>query len=111
MCIRDSAMHVAVHRERPGRMDFCDADGEDHGAVHRCIHSIMHLIDDHAHSNLVPIRFAASKIIEGDTDIIDRLKPVSYTHLKILLAHFTISPCSVKRQRNHRFVSVNAING
>ena len=55
-------------------MDFCDADGEDHGAVHRCIHSIMHLIDDHAHSNLVPIRFAASKIIEGDTDIIDRLK-------------------------------------
>ena len=53
---------------------FCDADGEDHGAVHRCIHSIMHLIDDHAHSNLVPIRFAASKIIEGDTDIIDRLK-------------------------------------
>ena len=70
----EHAMHVAVHRERPGRMDFCDADGEDHGAVHRCIHSIMHLIDDHAHSNLVPIRFAASKIIEGDTDIIDRLK-------------------------------------
>lgn len=70
----EHAMHVAVHRERPGRMDFCDADGEDHGAVHRCIHSIMHLIDDHAHSNLVPIRFAASKIIEGDTDIIERLK-------------------------------------
>ena len=70
----EHAMHVAVHRERPGRMDFCDADGEDHGAVHRCIHSIMHLIDDHAHSNLVPIRFVASKIIEGDTDIIDRLK-------------------------------------
>ena len=70
----EHAMHVAVHRERPGRMDFCDADGEDGGAVHRCIHSIMHLIDDHAHSNAVPIRFAASKLIEGDQDVIERLK-------------------------------------
>lgn len=70
----EHAMHVAVHRERPGRMDFCDENGEDHGAVHRCIHSIMHLIDDHAHENGIPIRFAASKIIEGDVDIIERLK-------------------------------------
>lgn len=70
----EHAMHVAVHRERPGRMDFCDEKGEDHGAVHRCIHSIMHLIDDHAHENGIPIRFAASKIIEGDVDIIERLK-------------------------------------
>lgn len=69
----EHAMHVAVHRERPGRMDFCEADGEDGGAVHRCIHSIMHLIDDHAHSNFVPIRFAASKLIEGDADVIKRL--------------------------------------
>lgn len=69
----EHAMHVAVHRERPGRMDFCDANGEDGGAIHRCIHSIMHLIDDHAHNNRVPIRFAASKLIEGDEDVIERL--------------------------------------
>ncbi len=69
----EHAMHVAVHRERPGRMDFCDANGEDGGAIHRCIHSIMHLIDDHAHNNKVPIRFAASKLIEGDEDVIARL--------------------------------------
>lgn len=69
----EHALHVAVYRERPGRMDFCDADGEDGGAVHRCIHSIMHLIDDHAHHNKVPVRFAASKIIEGDEEIIERL--------------------------------------
>lgn len=69
----EHAMHVAVHRERPGRMDFCDANGEDGGAIHRCIHSIMHLIDDHAHNNKVPIRFAAGKLIEGDEDVIARL--------------------------------------
>ena len=69
----EHAMHVAIYRERPGRMDFCDADGEDGGAVHRGIHSIMHLIDDHAHKNEVPIRFAASKLIEGDEDVIERL--------------------------------------
>lgn len=69
----EHAMHVAVYRERPGRMDFCDANGEDGGAIHRCIHSIMHLIDDHAHNNKVPIRFAASKLIEGDEDVIARL--------------------------------------
>lgn len=69
----EHAMHVAIYRERPGRMDFCDSEGEDGGAVHRGIHSIMHLIDDHAHKNEVPIRFAASKIIEGDQEVIDRL--------------------------------------
>ena len=71
--IIEHAMHVAVYRERPGRMDFCDANGEDGGAIHRCIHSIMHLIDDHAHNNKVPIRFAAGKLIEGDEDVIARL--------------------------------------
>lgn len=55
----EHAMHVSVHRERPGRMDFCEADGEDGGAVHRGIHSIMHLIDDHAHKNQVPVRFVS----------------------------------------------------
>ncbi len=69
----EHAMHVSVHRERPGRMDFCEADGEDGGAVHRGIHSIMHLIDDHAHKNQVPVRFAASKLIEGDEEVVERL--------------------------------------
>lgn len=69
----EHAMHVAIHRERPGRMDFCDAEGQDGGAVHRGIHSIMHLIDDHAHKNHVPLRFAASKIIEGDAEITEKL--------------------------------------
>ena len=60
------AVHVARHRERPGRMDFCDAEGADGGAMHRCIHSIMHLIEDHAHKYKIPTRFAASKLVEGD---------------------------------------------
>ena len=60
------AVHVARYRERPGRMDFCDAEGADGGAMHRCIHSIMHLIGDHAHEYKIPTRFAASKLVEGD---------------------------------------------
>lgn len=60
------AMHVARYRERPGRMDFCDANGQDNGAMHRCIHSIMHLIEDHTHKYKIPTRFAASKLVEGD---------------------------------------------
>lgn len=60
------AVHVARYRERPGRMDFCDANGPDGGAMHRCIHSIMHLIEDHAHKYKIPKRFAASKLVEGD---------------------------------------------
>ncbi len=64
------AVHVARYRERPGRMDFCDANGTDGGAMHRCIHSIMHLIEDHTHKYKIPTRFAASKLVEGD----ERLK-------------------------------------
>ena len=60
------AVHVARYRERPGRMDFSDAEGADGGAMHRCIHSIMHLIEDHAHKYKIPTRFAASKLVEGD---------------------------------------------
>ena len=60
------AVHVARYRERPGRMDFCDAEGADGGAMHRGIHSIMHLIEDHAHKYKIPTRFAASKLVEGD---------------------------------------------
>lgn len=67
------ALHVARYRERPGRMDFCDADGPDGGAMHRCIHSIMHLIEDHAHKYKIPTRFAASKLVEGDEQIWEAL--------------------------------------
>lgn len=70
----DHAMHVAKYRECPGRMDFCSAKGTDGGAVHRAIHSIMHIIEDHAADNDIPIRFAAGKLIEGDKLITDKLK-------------------------------------
>ena len=68
----EHAIHIAKYQERPGRLDFC---GEDDfgGAVHRCIHSICHLIEDHAKKTDIPLRFAASKIIEGDNLILDRL--------------------------------------
>ena len=68
----DHALHVAKYQERPGRQDFCDA--EDHGgAVHRCLHGIMHLIDDHALAAGIPVRFAAAKLAEGDTRVLERL--------------------------------------
>ena len=70
--LTDHAMHVAKYQERPGRQDFCEAD--DHGgAVHRCLHGIMHLIEDHAVSAGVPVRFAAAKLAEGDSLILERL--------------------------------------
>ncbi len=68
----DHAIHVAKYQERPGRMDFCDP--QDHnGAVHRCLHGIMHLIDDHARRAQIPLRFAASKLAEGDQMILEKL--------------------------------------
>lgn len=68
----DHALHVAKYQERPGRQDFCDAD--DHGgAVHRCLHGIMHLIDDHAAKAGIPVRFAAAKLAEGDSRVLERL--------------------------------------
>ena len=68
----DHAIHVAKYQERPGRQDFCAQD-EDGGAVHRCLHGIMHLIQDHCEAAGIPLRFAASKVAEGDERIIDRL--------------------------------------
>lgn len=67
------ALHVAKYKERPGRQDFCDADGEDDGAMHRCIHSIEHLIEDHAAQAGLPLRFAATKIVEDDELVRDAL--------------------------------------
>ncbi|MCQ2454788.1 MAG: ferrous iron transport protein B [Clostridia bacterium] len=66
------AVHIAKYKEKPGRTDFCDKDNAG-GAVHRALHSIMHLIEDHAVSSGVPVRFAASKLIEGDHLVLEAL--------------------------------------
>ena len=64
----EHAVHVARYQERPGRQDFCDP--EDHGgSVHRCLHGIMHLIEDHAENTGIPVRFAAAKVAEGDVEM------------------------------------------
>lgn len=67
------AVHIAHYQERPLRQDFCD-ESDHNGAVHRCLHAIIHLIQDHAESAGIPVRFAASKLIEGDSLILDGLK-------------------------------------
>ena len=66
------ALHVAQYQERPGRTDFCSQD-EHGGAVHRCLHGIMHLIEDHAKAAGIPVRFAATKLVEGDPMILNAL--------------------------------------
>ncbi len=67
------ALHVAKYQEKPEKVDFCAKDTFG-GAVHRCLHAVVHLIEDHAESSGVPARFAAAKAIEGDGLIIDRLR-------------------------------------
>ena len=67
------ALHVAKYQEKPLRQDFCDKN--DHGgSVHRCIHAVIHLIEDHAEAAGIPVRFAATKLIEGDPLILSQLK-------------------------------------
>ena len=67
------AVHVAHYQEKPLRQDFCDENDHD-GAVHRCIHAVIHLIDDHAGRFDLPVRFAASKLIEGDKRVLEQLQ-------------------------------------
>ncbi len=62
----DHALHVACFAERPGRQDFCKPEGYDGGALHRCIHGIAELVDDHARRVRMPVRFAATKLVEDD---------------------------------------------
>ncbi|MGN1350906.1 MAG: ferrous iron transport protein B, partial [Anaerovoracaceae bacterium] len=69
----DHAIHVAKYQERHREVDFCRSDSRE-SAVHRCIHGIMYLIDDHAYAAGIPVRFAASKLAEGDTSLLNRLK-------------------------------------
>ena len=68
----DHAVHIAHYQEKPLKQDFCD-ESDHGGAVHRCLHAIIHLIRDHAESAGIPVRFAASKVIEGDPLIIEQL--------------------------------------
>ncbi|MDO4187412.1 MAG: ferrous iron transport protein B [Lachnospiraceae bacterium] len=62
------ALHVTKYQEAPGRQDFCEE-----GAVHRCIHGVIHLIEDHAREAQIPVRFAATKLVEGDEIILEKL--------------------------------------
>jgi ferrous iron transport protein B len=66
------ALHIAKYQEKPLRQDFCDKNDHD-GAVHRCIHAVIHLIEDHAEHVGIPVRFAATKAIEGDPLILEKL--------------------------------------
>lgn len=67
------AVHIAKYEERPGRQDFCD-ENEFGGAVHRCIHAVCHIVEDHAKEAQIPVRFAATKLIEGDPLILEQLE-------------------------------------
>lgn len=67
----DHALHIAEYQEKPARTDFCDK--VENPAVHRCLHGIMHLIEDHAEKAQIPLRFAASKLLEGDELILEKL--------------------------------------
>lgn len=69
----DHAVHIAKYREKPQRQDFCDENDHD-GAVHRCLHAVIHLIQDHAKAAGLPLRFAACKAVEGDELIIGQLE-------------------------------------
>lgn len=71
----EHAMHIARYGERPGRIDFCSsaADSPGGGALHRCIHGIANLIEDHAKAAAIPLRFAATKLVEGDALVIKAL--------------------------------------
>ena len=70
----EHAIHVARYDECPGWLDFCDANGENgQAAIHRCIHAVVHLIEDHAKKAEIPARFAATKLVEGDKLILQQL--------------------------------------
>ena len=83
----EHAVHIAKYQEKPSRQDFCDIN--DHGgAIHRCLHAVMHLIEDHAKKAGLPLRFAASKLIEGDERVLEALSLDQ--NEKELLEHLTI---------------------
>ena len=65
----EHAVHIAKYQEKPARQDFCD-ENDNGGAVHRALHAVIHLIDDHARAAGIPVRFAADKVIEGDEQVL-----------------------------------------
>ncbi len=83
----DHAIHIAKYQETPIRQDFCSAEDHD-GAVHRAIHAVIHLIEDHATASEIPVRFAASKLLEGDNEIEELLKLDQ--NEKEMLEHITL---------------------
>ena len=87
------ALHVSQYQEKPGRMDFCGQDDEG-GAVHRCLHGIIHLITDHAEAVGIPVRFAATKLVEGDPRILEALNLSQ--HEKEMLEHIL---CQMEEER------------
>ncbi|MBQ1484388.1 MAG: ferrous iron transport protein B, partial [Eubacterium sp.] len=68
----DHAIHIAYYQEKPPKRDFC-SEKDNGGAVHRCLHAVMHLIEDHASAAGIPLRFAASKLVEGDSLVMEKL--------------------------------------
>ena len=76
------AIHIAYYQEKPVPQDFCDKD-EAGGAIHRAIHAVIHLIQDHAERAKIPVRFAASKVIEGDKIILNKLD-LDYNEIEML---------------------------
>ena len=95
------AVHVAKYQELPGKQDFCD-ENDNGGAVHRCIHGIMQLIDDHAKRADIPVRFAANKIIEGDERVIKVLELSDNENNKVFIAHY------LDYRREERTIAVHA---
>jgi len=87
------AIHIAQYQEKPADNDFC-LENENGGALHRCIHAIMNLIDDHAKAAAIPVRFAATKLVEGDTHIMEALK--LSTNEKEMLEHII---CQLEEER------------
>lgn len=106
------AIHIASYQERPSVQDFCDKTNHK-GAVHRCLHAIIYLIDDHAKDADIPIRFAASKLVEGDTLVLDSLNLDQ--NEKEILEHI-ITQMETERQLDHsaaiadmRFAYINKV--
>lgn len=85
----DHALHVASHREVPGRVDFCPANADEHdpvGAVHRCIHAAVHMLEPEAKGKGLPVRFTATKLVENDHLIAEKLslsteKQTTFEHM------------------------------
>lgn len=105
----DHAIHVARYQEGPRRADFCNPT--DHGgAVHRCIHAVIHLIEDHAQVAGIPLRFAACKVVEGDARVIEALHLTDNEHdtidhiLKQLEAERCLDPAASMADMRYSYI-------